>query len=122
MVEKSRVEKFLLALGLKSSGLKGLGLKLGVEKSGVEMSFNRQTAGKKHPYVFSQCQAIHARSMVPCQDSPSVKASYTAEVTRVKLCFLYLHGKCYFELIKLTKFSTQTKPPFTFDGHDTGFP
>ena len=34
----------------------------------------------------------------------------------------YLHGKCYFELIKLTKFSTQTKPPFTFDGHDTGFP
>ena len=29
---------------------------------------------------------------------------------------------CYFELIKLTKFSTQTKPPFTFDGHDTGFP
>ena len=46
MVEKSGVEKFLLALGLKSSwlkslGLKGLGLKLGVEKSGVEMSFNR---------------------------------------------------------------------------------
>jgi hypothetical protein len=25
---------------LKSPGLKGLGLKLGVEKSGVEMSFN----------------------------------------------------------------------------------
>ena len=46
MVEKSGVEKFLLALGLKSSwlkslGLKGLGLKLGVEKSGVEMFFNR---------------------------------------------------------------------------------
>ena len=45
MVEKSGVEKFLLALGLKSSwlenpGLKGLGLKLGVEKSGVEMTFN----------------------------------------------------------------------------------
>ena len=46
MVEKSGVEKFLFALGLKSSwlknpGLKGLGLKLGVEKSGVEMSFNQ---------------------------------------------------------------------------------
>ena len=49
MVEKSGVEKFLLALGLKSSwlkslGLKGLGLKLGVEKSGVEMSINRYCA------------------------------------------------------------------------------
>ena len=45
MVEKSGVEKFLFALGLKSSwlkspGLKGLWLKLGIEKSGVEMSFN----------------------------------------------------------------------------------
>ena len=51
MIEKSGVEKSgLRSLGLKSPGLesswlkspglKGLGLKLGVEKSGVEMSFN----------------------------------------------------------------------------------
>ena len=51
MVEKSGVEKFLFALGLKSSwlkspGLKGLGLKLGVEKSGVEMSFNQNKSAK----------------------------------------------------------------------------
>ena len=38
MIDKSRVEKFLLALGFKSPGLK-----LGVEKSRVEMSCNQFT-------------------------------------------------------------------------------
>ncbi|WP_257312241.1 M1 family metallopeptidase [Geothrix fuzhouensis] len=40
-----------------------------------------QTEGKVAPYLFSQCQQIHARTMVPCQDTPLARIAYQAEVT-----------------------------------------
>lgn len=40
-----------------------------------------QTLGKKMPYLFTQCQFLACRSVAPLQDTPAVKATYSADVT-----------------------------------------
>lgn len=56
------------------------------QASAVQWLDQEQTKGGQHPYVFTQCCAIHARSLLPVQDTPGVKITYTAKVSAPAWC------------------------------------
>ena len=53
-----------------------------------------QTAGQTHPYLYTQGQEVLNRSVFPCQDSPSVRITYTADISVPNPLTCVMSAKC----------------------------
>ncbi len=89
------------------------------EASALQWLAPAQTAGGKQPYLYSQCQAIHARSLIPLQDTPRLRQRYTAElvVPRELVCVMAAaaRGRTEQGAVATYKFEMpQPIPPYLF--------
>jgi leukotriene-A4 hydrolase len=52
-----------------------------------------QTAGKKSPFLYTQSEAIYARSWIPCADGPGIRFTYNARVQVPKDLFALMSAE-----------------------------
>ncbi|MGB0165732.1 MAG: M1 family metallopeptidase [Luteibaculum sp.] len=74
------------ALMVDVSGVEAQTVKIAIEYAtptsarALFWALPEQTFGKKNPFLFTQSQAILARTWIPCQDSPGIRFTYDAQV------------------------------------------
>lgn len=69
-----------LAVYVKGIGKVKINYETSADAAALQWLSPEQTAGKKDPFLFTQSQAILARTWLPCQDGPGVRFTYTAKV------------------------------------------
>jgi aminopeptidase N len=70
-----------LTIDLPASGSITIAYRTSPEAAALQWLAPSQTAGKSHPYLYSQGQAILTRTWIPTQDSPGIRQTYDARVT-----------------------------------------
>jgi leukotriene-A4 hydrolase len=70
-----------LTVELPASGPITVAYRTAPDAAALQWLAPSQTAGKAHPYLYSQGQAILTRTWIPTQDSPGIRQTYAASVT-----------------------------------------
>ncbi|KAF4676656.1 hypothetical protein FOL47_005607 [Perkinsus chesapeaki] len=78
------------------------------DSSALQFLTKEQTSGGKYPFLFSQCEAIHARAMVPLQDGCNCKVTYSARIRAPTELF------CLMSAIRQTSGGHRCQPPNDF--------
>lgn len=65
----------------------------GAQTDALQWLTPEQTAGKRHPYLLSQGQAILNRSWIPTQDSPGIRQTWEARITAPEPLTVVMSGE-----------------------------
>ena len=78
--EPDLIKGSLLTLSLSDQSQVLISFTTSPNSSALQWLAPPQTFNKTSPFVYTQCQAIHARSIFPCQDTPAARIKYSARL------------------------------------------
>ncbi|CAH0057765.1 unnamed protein product [Clonostachys solani] len=81
--------------------------------TGLQWFQPSQTDDKTHPFMFSQCEPVHARTIFPCQDTPAIKTTF--DITIRSILPVVASGIPRHDLLFSPVAQTNTPKTYTFN-------